>query len=159
MAARDELVVALEHRDVAPREGLARGVDVLVHVLGLGEGDHQTAHLRVREHPPEGRLGVGVGLALELRHAAVLGPLQHLHGDDAHVGGVRPVDELAEPRPGAVVVREHHHVEATVGDGVLGHGLEVGSVAGEAEEADLARFLQLRDRFVEVGRLQPFAYD
>jgi hypothetical protein len=107
-----------------------------------------TGHARTVEHPLEGRLCVGVGLGAGLEQAAVLGALERLHGDHAHVLRRGAVDDRGEAGPGAVVVGEHHHVEASVVDRGAGDRLQVGRVRREAEKAHLALLLEPLERLV-----------
>jgi hypothetical protein len=139
VGAGDRLVVALEQRVVLGREGAARREDVLVDVLGLEEGNHEARDVRVGEHPFEGRLAVGLRVFAEACESVVAGALQGLHRDDAHVPlAARAVDQVAEARPDAVVIGEHHHVEAVRFDRARRHLRQVRRVRREAEEARLA---------------------
>ena len=76
------------------------------------ERDDRTGHRRIRVHPFECRLSVGVGI-VEVFEVPMPRPLQGLHGHDAHVLlVVRAIDDLIQLGPDAMVVGEHHHIEA-----------------------------------------------
>jgi hypothetical protein len=113
VGATDQVVVLLQDGDLGGRRFLPGGEQVLVHVLELEERDHGAGDVGVREHPLERRLRIGARLLAEAGQPVVLGALQRLHRDHAHVLlAARVVHDLADRRPQPVMVREHHHVEA-----------------------------------------------
>ncbi len=148
--AGDAGVVALEDGEVVLVERAAGCVQVLVDVRGLRERHDEAADVGVRQHPPERGLGVRRGVGAERGQVLMARALQRLHRDDAHVllGGL--VDDAVEVGPDAVMIGEHHDVEALGRDRGARDALEVGGVGRDAEEADLALLLQAVERLVGV---------
>ena len=114
VAPEDLPVVLVQHCDVLGRHGLARREEVLVDMLRLEKGDHGARDVRIRQRPLERSLRVRVGLVSEIGEALVLRPFEGLHGHHTHVLlGAGSGDDVWKRRPDAVVVGEHHHIEAT----------------------------------------------